>query len=55
VRVVLRDADGDTRFTINSTRPANWFDEYVQVTRPQGTTATLRIYIDNVLQKEQRV
>jgi serine/threonine-protein kinase len=55
VRIVVRDADGEHTAYDQKHAPGELVDEYVQVTRPQGTTATIRIFIDNVLQKEQRV
>ncbi|HVF85704.1 MAG TPA: PASTA domain-containing protein, partial [Abditibacteriaceae bacterium] len=55
VRVVVRDADGEHTVYEQSHAPGELVDEYVQITRAQGGSATILIYIDDVLQKQQRV
>lgn len=55
VRVVVRDAGGEHTVYEQSHAPGELVDEYVQITRAQGGSATILIYIDGVLQKQQRV
>ena len=55
VRVVVRDAGGEHTVYEQSHAPGELIDEYVQITRAQGGSATILIYIDDVLQKQQRV
>ena len=55
VRVVVRDADGEHVVYDENHAPGEQIDEYVQITRAQGGSATILIYIDGTLQKQQRV
>ncbi len=55
VRVVVRDADGEHIVYDENHAPGERIDEYVQITRAQGGSATILIYIDGALQKRQRV
>jgi serine/threonine-protein kinase len=55
VKIVIRDASGDHTIYNQSHAPGELIDEYVRVTRPQGSTATISIYIDGELQKQQKV
>lgn len=55
VKIVARDAGGEHTVYEQSHAPGELVDEYVQITRAQGSVATILIYIDDVLQKQQRV
>ena len=55
VRVVVRDADGEHIVYDENHAPGELIEEYVQITRAQGGSATILIYLDGVLQKRQRV
>ncbi|HEX8235095.1 MAG TPA: protein kinase [Abditibacteriaceae bacterium] len=55
VRVVVRDSDGEHTVYSHMHAPGDLVDEDVQVTRRQGTTAIVRVYVDGTLLREQRV
>jgi hypothetical protein len=55
VRVVVRDSDGEHTVYNHMHAPGDLVDEDVQVTRRQGTTAIVRVYVDGTLLREQRV
>ena len=55
VKIMVRDADGDHTIYSESHAPGELIDEYVRVTRPQGSSATVSVYIDGELQKQQKV
>jgi hypothetical protein len=55
VRVVVRDSDGEHTVYTQSHAPGDLVDEDVQVTRRQGTTAVVRVYVGGTLLREQRV
>jgi serine/threonine protein kinase len=54
VRVVVRDGDGEHTVYKQMHMAGDLIDEDVQVTRPQGTTAIVRVYVDGALLHEQR-
>jgi serine/threonine-protein kinase len=55
VRVIVRDADGEHTVYRQSHNPGDVVDETVQVTREQGTSAVVRIYVGGSLLREERV
>ena len=55
VRVVVRDADGEHIVYDENHAPGEQITEDIQITRAQGGSATILIYIDGSLQKQQRV
>jgi serine/threonine-protein kinase len=55
MRVVVRDSDGEHTVYSQVHMPGDLVDEDVQVTRRQGTTAIVRVYVDGTLLREQRV
>jgi hypothetical protein len=55
VRVVVRDSDGEHTVYNHMHAAGDLVDEDVQVTRRQGTTAIVRVYVDGTLLREQRV
>ena len=55
VKIEVRDANGMNVVYEAAHLPGELIDEYVRVTRPQGSTATISIYIDGQLQKQQKV
>ncbi len=55
VRVVVRDPDGERTVYQHTHAPGDLVDEDVQVTRPQGTTAEVRIFVNGQLRKKQIV
>jgi serine/threonine-protein kinase len=55
VRVIVRDADGEHTVYRQTHNPGALIDETVQVTREQGTTAQVRIYVGGSLLREERV
>ena len=55
VKIEVRDANGTNVVYEGPHLPGELIDEYVRVTRPQGSTATISIYIDGQLQKQQKV
>jgi hypothetical protein len=55
VRVIVRDADGEHTVYRQTHNAGDVLDETVQVTREQGTTALVRIYVGGALLREERV
>ena len=55
VKIEVRDANGTNVIYEAPHLPGELIDEYVRVTRPQGSSATISIYIDGQLQKQQKV
>jgi serine/threonine-protein kinase len=55
VRVVVRDAEGEHTVYRQTHSPGDLIDEVVEVTRQQGTTAIVRVYVDGKLEREQRI
>ncbi len=55
VRVVANDVDGERTVYRETHKPGDVINETVQVTRQQGTTATVSVYVDNKLIREERV
>ncbi len=55
VRVVVSDAGGQNTVYEQDHAPGEQVEEYVEITRAQGGSATIFIYIDGQLQKQQRV
>ncbi|MBV9867506.1 MAG: protein kinase [Abitibacteriaceae bacterium] len=55
VRVVVRDADGEHILYRRTHAPGDLVDQLIHVPRPQGTTATVRVYVGGALQREEQV
>lgn len=55
VRIVARDADGERTVYKRTHQPGDVVQENVQVTRAQGTTAIVRIYVGGALFRELKV
>jgi hypothetical protein len=55
MRVVVRDSDGEHTVYSQVHMAGDLVDEDIQVTRRQGTTAIVRVYVDGTLLREQRV
>jgi serine/threonine-protein kinase len=55
VRIVVRDAEGEHTVYRQTHSPGDLIDEVVEVTRQQGTTAIVRVYVDGKLEREQRL
>lgn len=55
VRVVVSDADGEHTIYNKSHHPGDLVDQLIHVPRPQGTTATVRVYVGGVIQREEQV
>jgi eukaryotic-like serine/threonine-protein kinase len=55
VRIVVRDAEGEHTVYRQTHAPGDLIDETVEVTRQQGTTAIVRVYVDGKLEREQRI
>lgn len=55
VRVLVRDANGEETVYRRTHSPGELVDETIQVTRQQGTTALIRIYVGGSLLREERV
>ncbi|MDF2439936.1 MAG: eukaryotic-like serine/threonine-protein kinase [Abditibacteriota bacterium] len=55
VRVQVRDANGEETVYRRTHNPGELVDETIQVTRQQGTTALIRIYVGGSLLREERV
>jgi hypothetical protein len=55
VRVVARDIDGERVAYRQTHQPGEVVSETVQVTRQQGATAVVRIYVGGTLFREQRI
>ena len=55
VRVVVSDADGEHTIYHRTHQPGDLVDQLIHVPRPQGTTATVRVYVGGVIQREEQV
>jgi serine/threonine-protein kinase len=55
VRVIVRDADGEHTVYRQTHNPGDIVDETVQVTREQGVSAVVRIYVGGSLLREERI
>ncbi|HEX8833693.1 MAG TPA: PASTA domain-containing protein, partial [Abditibacteriaceae bacterium] len=53
VRIDVVDKDGERNVYRHTHSPGDLVDEAIRVTREQGTKATVRIYVDGVLLREQ--
>ncbi|HEX8466024.1 MAG TPA: PASTA domain-containing protein, partial [Abditibacterium sp.] len=55
LRIVVRDADGEREVYSKTHRAGDEVEERVQVRRPQGATALVRVYVGSALIKEERL
>jgi eukaryotic-like serine/threonine-protein kinase len=55
VRIVVRDSGGETTVYQQTHAPGDLVEQDIPVMRAQGATASVRVYVGNVLVRDQRV
>jgi hypothetical protein len=55
VRIVVRDSNGEVTLYQQMHSPGELVEQDIPVTRAQGTTGSVKVYVNNVLVRDQRV